>query len=157
MTQLRVNAILLTVVILGISSCKRNDPALSNQLSEEINSLDTRLNTLENLPNFIDGLNDLAEHVEERERGRNRASCILNIRNIHQAVRAHQGLNGLNNSTPLEWKMIIGKNKYIEEIPQCPSGGTYTISPTIPLVGKVAASCSHSNDFDHQPESTEGW
>ena len=87
------------------------------------------------------------------KKGADRAACILNIRNIHQAVRAHQHLNGLKIGDPLDPNEIFGPDKYLAE-PTCPLGHKYTLSKTIPKTGTPAATCEHP---EHHPENTEGW
>lgn len=70
--------------------------------------------------------------------GADRSTCYLNIRNVQQAVRGHQNIFSLNTGDPLTWKII---EDYLAK-PTCPDGGTYTLSPTIPPVGKLACTCS---------------
>lgn len=55
------------------------------------------------------------------KKGADRAACILNIRNIHQAVRANQNLNAKNTADDLLREDIIGDGKYLEVEPQCPT------------------------------------
>ena len=53
-----------------------------------------------------------------------RAACILNIRNIHQAVRADQNLNKKNTTDELVRTTIMGDPEaYIENEPTCPADG----------------------------------
>jgi len=100
------------------------------------------------------------------KKGADRAACILNIRNVHQAVRANQNLNAKNTSDDLERGDIIGTGKYLEAEPVCPTSsqiaaavtesGTvgqpgyvapadavydYVMEATYPNVGTVAATC----------------
>ena len=70
------------------------------------------------------------------KKGANRAACILNIRNIHQAVRADQNLNKKNTSDALVRTVIMGDSEaYIENEPTCPAdGGAYGLVGTYPLI-----------------------
>jgi type II secretory pathway pseudopilin PulG len=94
------------------------------------------------------------------KKGADRAACILNIRNIHQAVRANQNLKGIDVGDPLDTSAIYGTGLYIEVEPTCPSdGGDYSTSSSYPAIGTAAATC---DDFgasveDHAPDSTDGW
>lgn len=81
------------------------------------------------------------------KRSADRAACILNQRNVQQAVRAHQNTESLAIGAPIDWKEIFGPAAYMRE-PVCPAGGTYTYSSTIPAVGVQVVSCSHA----HAPE-----
>jgi type II secretory pathway pseudopilin PulG len=101
------------------------------------------------------------------KKGANRAACILNIRNIHQAVRADQNLNKKNTSDTLVRTTIMGDSEaYIENEPTCPAdGGAYGLVATYPLTGVVAATCTNSGAAgtsgvtDHLPDTndTQGW
>ena len=101
------------------------------------------------------------------KKGANRAACILNIRNIHQAVRADQNLNKKNTSDALVRTVIMGDSEaYIENEPTCPAdGGAYGLVGKYPLTGVVAATCTNSGAAgtsgvtDHLPDvnDTQGW
>ncbi|MBM1135749.1 type II secretion system protein [Verrucomicrobiaceae bacterium 5K15] len=114
------------------------------------------------------------------KKGADRAACILNIRNVHQAVRANQNLKGINTGTTLtmsdEIYSVSGTERYLSE-PTCPTaGGAYTPETTYPEVGTAAVRCAEfgavteeeqtaidagSQDArdltDHVPENTNGW
>ena len=94
------------------------------------------------------------------KKGADRAACILNIRNIHQAVRANQNLKGIDIGDTLDTTTIYGTGLYIEVEPTCPSdGGAYTETATYPTIGTAAASCDDygSTAEDHAPDDTDGW
>jgi hypothetical protein len=100
------------------------------------------------------------------KKGANRAACILNIRNIHQAVRADQNLTKRNVGDDLAVATIMGTaDSYIEVSPSCPTDGIiYTLAPTYPATGTVAATCTNNGEnggtiSDHLPEpgDTTGW
>lgn len=87
------------------------------------------------------------------KKGSDRAACIMNIRNVQQAVRGHQNLKSLDVGTPLDLNDIFGPSGYLPQ-PVCPLGGTYTFTNTIPALGTVICKCSHA---DHVPTGTSTW
>lgn len=101
------------------------------------------------------------------KKGADRAACILNIRNIHQAVRANQNLYNLKPATTdgsfagdaLTKADIVGTaDSYIEDEPLCPHDtSAYTFVANYPAVGTVAVTCTNATSLDHVPASTEGW
>ena len=95
--------------------------------------------------------------VKNYKSGSKRAACILDIRNMHQATRAHQNLNGFSIGDTLKWGDIFGPDNYIAVKPQCPHGGEYILVKTFPAVGTPAARCSHEAKHNHRPETTKGW
>ena len=103
----------------------------------------------------------MAKIIEMTQRsyksGSARETCILNIRNLQQAVRAHQNLQGFRIGDDLHRGDIIGKGKFFEAMPQCPLGGEYILNNKFPTVGNLAAHCPHEGKHNHRPESTEGW
>jgi len=46
-------------------------------------------------------------------KGADRATCLLNQRNIHQAIRANQGLNNKSVGEQIDWDEIFGPEKYL--------------------------------------------
>jgi type II secretory pathway pseudopilin PulG len=94
------------------------------------------------------------------KKGADRAACILNIRNIHQAVRADQNLNNQKEGDAIVGTIMGGADAYFENVITCPAAaagaGNYTIVTTYPATGVVAATCT----FDattHVPDAIEGW
>ena len=87
------------------------------------------------------------------KKGSDRAGCIMNIRNVQQAVRGHQNMKSLDVGTPLDMNDIFGPSGYLPQ-PVCPAGGTYTFTNTIPAVGTVICKCSHA---DHVPADHDDW
>ncbi len=87
--------------------------------------------------------------------GSDRAACIMNTRNVQQAIRGHQNMYNLPIGTPINWDEIFGPNGYMKE-PVCPLGGTYTFATTIPEVGSLACICSIP---EHQmdPDDVKDW
>lgn len=86
--------------------------------------------------------------------GSYRAGCIMNTRNVQQAVRAHHGMNSKNFGELIDWSDIFGPGKFLDQEPVCPAGGTYTFSKVYPQVGKLASTCSHT---DHVPPDYSTW
>jgi len=73
------------------------------------------------------------------KKGADRAACILNIRNVHQAVRAHQNLNGRNISDALVYADEIYAIGAVEAVAAVPA------SPGVPAVPAVAAAPAVEN------------
>lgn len=147
-------------LFLSISSCDKKNSistAQENRLVEKIDALNDRLDGLEKEAHVIAEINDMIRGLEKHRDTQNRASCILNIRNIHQAIRAHQGLKGMNVGQTIRWDNIFGKDKFIELRPTCPHGGDYILMEKMPAVGEVAAKCPHAETLHHKPENHEGW
>ncbi|BDS08495.1 hypothetical protein NT6N_35350 [Oceaniferula spumae] len=112
------------------------------------------------------------------KKGADRAACILNIRNVHQAVRANQNLKGINTGTALnmsteiyntaagtdgDGNAITAVERYLSE-PNCPTDdGLYTAQGVYPEVGIAAVICANNGlasggaISDHAPENTNGW
>lgn len=86
--------------------------------------------------------------------GANRAACLVNISSVQKAVRGYENLNTLNPGASLAWTNIAGTGLYFETQPTCPSGGTYTLSGTIPAEGTAALACSITG---HAPANTANW
>ena len=96
------------------------------------------------------------------KKGSDRAGCILNIRNVQQAVRGEQNMkNAVPGATTLVASNIIGTNGYIPTNPTCPSTGTAYVgatSTTYPLDGVLYATCPNiASLIDHVPSNITGW
>ncbi|HEX5791212.1 MAG TPA: DUF4190 domain-containing protein [Luteolibacter sp.] len=87
------------------------------------------------------------------KKGADRAGCMLNTRNVQQAVRGHQIMKSLKVGDPIDWNDIFGPEGYLSQ-PVCPMGGTYTFVDTYPPDGTLAVSCSHA---DHVPADHSDW
>ena len=87
--------------------------------------------------------------------GSDRAACIMNIRNVQQAIRGHQNMNQISDGAVIDWDKIVGDSDdaYLPK-PVCPLGGTYTFSKVYPKPGQLACTCSHA---DHVPSNHESW
>lgn len=76
-------------------------------------------------------------------KGEEVAECMMNMRNIQQAVRGHQGMKNLAIG-PLDWNDIFGPSGYLPlECSKCPSGLPYRLSKTMPAMGELAAECQN--------------
>ena len=94
------------------------------------------------------------------KRGADRAACILNQRNIQQAVRADQNLNNKGSSAALDSTEICGPGLYLEVAPTCPSDKStaYDWADTIPAIGVRAAECGLLGTCaDHVLQDISGW
>lgn len=92
------------------------------------------------------------------KRGSDRASCIMNIRNVQQAVRSYQNLNGLYDGASIDIVGdLVGNDNFLRTEPLCPTDGTYTYVAVIPDLGTLAVECSLATDERHVPESFAGW
>ncbi len=90
--------------------------------------------------------------------GTNRSGCIMNIRNMQNAVRAYQNTNQLSDGVSLNISTdLIGPGKYILDHPKCPGGGHYTPLNRIPAVGQLVMSCDLETILGHQPTDHEEW
>lgn len=94
--------------------------------------------------------------ITEWKQASDRAGCILNIRNVQQAVRGHNGMNGINpgqdQAAGFLKNALIGPGKFIVNEPVCPAGGRYTwLENRTPYVGELMIRCSipHHNPEDH--------
>jgi type II secretory pathway pseudopilin PulG len=98
------------------------------------------------------------------KKGADRAACILNIRNIHQAVRADQNLENRNSGDAIVGTIlgVAGSGAYFETVITCPSaGGAYTVATTYPPIGTVGADCATLGDATNKhfpdPTTTASW
>ena len=92
------------------------------------------------------------------KRDSDRDACILNIRQVQQAMRSYMGMNAHNPETDVPGfskDTIIGEGKPIASVPVCPAGGTYTwIEGRQPAIGVLSLRCSCP---DHVPPSYSDW
>lgn len=91
------------------------------------------------------------------KKGSDRAGCIMNIRNVQQAVRGHQNMNNLIAGTELvAATKIWGANGYLNA-PNCPGGGGYVPTETVPGPGVLYLTCTLAGTLDHVPTGTGDW
>lgn len=90
--------------------------------------------------------------------GSSRSGCIMNIRNMQNAVRAYQNTHQLSEGVSLNVSTdLIGPGKYILDHPKCPGGGHYTPLNRIPAAGQLVMSCDLESILGHQPSGHEDW
>lgn len=94
--------------------------------------------------------------IPTRKNGSPRAHCIMNQRNLQQAVRHLQEQEHLQPGDPIPWEKIYGdKDKsLIGTKPACPIQGDFTFATVIPARGTQVARCSHP---EHQHADTADW
>ena len=96
------------------------------------------------------------------KKGTDRAGCILNIRNVQQAVRGHQNLFNLAEGAALPRATIYSAtadSAYLKT-PVCPGGGTYDEAVvTVPAVGTLYLPCSKASiaNGNHAPATYSEW
>jgi type II secretory pathway pseudopilin PulG len=77
------------------------------------------------------------------KKGSDRAGCIMNIRNVQQAVRGHANMTNLSIGAGLASTAIIGTNGYLGNNPTCPTDGLgYQYDSTVPPIGTLYAECT---------------
>ena len=91
------------------------------------------------------------------KQGSDRAACILTQRNIQQAVRSYQRMNNLAPGAPLDMKAVISSFQMETFTMNCPAGGTFKFSETIPPTGVLVATCPHADDMGHAPSEHGTW
>ena len=96
------------------------------------------------------------------KKGTDRAGCILNIRNVQQAVRGHQNLFNLAEGAALPRATIYSATAdtaYLKT-PVCPGSGTYDETiVTVPTVGTLYLPCSKASvaNGNHVPTNYSEW
>ncbi len=92
------------------------------------------------------------------KRGSDRAGCIMNIRNVQQALRSHQNLSGVPDGATINITSdLVGADNFLRTEPTCPSDGTYTFASVVPDLGTLAMTCSLAGSDDHEPDFYSGW
>ncbi|MCW1914948.1 hypothetical protein OJ996_15270 [Luteolibacter sp. GHJ8] len=86
------------------------------------------------------------------KKGSDRAACIMNTRNMQQAVRGYQNIHKLKPGDPIPWEKI--HREYVKK-PVC-TGGRYTFAKTIPKVGSLACECDNK-EHHAEPGKTKDW
>jgi len=109
------------------------------------------------------------------KRGSDRAGCIMNIRNVQQAVRGQQNMQNLAVGAALPttkiWKQNVSTTDsnnvttttevdtgFLNQ-PVCPSGGAYdnVSRGLVPAYGSLYIECAYKTSLDHQPTVTSDW
>jgi prepilin-type N-terminal cleavage/methylation domain-containing protein len=94
------------------------------------------------------------------KKGSDRSACIMQIRNVQQAVRSHCNMNAVNPGATVTGlqTLVIGTGKFIEKTPSCPASGTYSYGGnTVPSIGTLYMTCSLSSSDSHVPVSYTDW
>jgi len=92
------------------------------------------------------------------KKGSDRSANIMNIRNVQQAVRAHQNMNGLLEGAALAETVIFGNGTtegYLKE-PTPPSAdiaAAYTYTGTVPAIGTLYITNATGN-AEYAPAAT---
>ncbi len=72
------------------------------------------------------------------KKGSDRSANIMNVRNVQQAVRGHQNMNGLLAGAGLLPGLIFGDSGYLKQPkPPIASVTDYTFESTVPAVGDL--------------------
>jgi len=85
------------------------------------------------------------------KRGSDRAGCLMNIRNLQQAMRGDQNMrNSAPGAAGLLQANIIGANGYITNAPTCPTDKTTTYTlvadGNYPALGSLYATCKQATE-----------
>ncbi len=89
------------------------------------------------------------------KKGSDRSACMMNIRNVQMAIRAHQNMNDIENGETIDWDFILGPSGYMSE-PVCPVHGPYQVSDTYPPLGVTAYTCTGA-DHDIPASDKKDW
>jgi hypothetical protein len=96
--------------------------------------------------------------VESEKKGYDRARCILNCRNVQQAMRSCHSMNGHNPGDVLPTfgaSTLVGPGLFVESMPVCPAGYRYKwVEGRVPVVGELMIRCSCP---EHVPTGIEDW
>ena len=92
------------------------------------------------------------------KRGADRSGCVMNIRNVQQAVRSYQNLEEVDYGAAIDVSGdLVGSGNFIQAEPVCPANGTYSLASTMPEMGTLVMTCSLAVTEDHVPRSYAGW
>jgi hypothetical protein len=104
--------------------------------------------------------------VRAWKRGSDRAGCIMNIRQVQQAVRGYANTNNLAEGTDTDLltpainlqAQLIGTGKYLEQQPLCPGNGLYHLGGNlIPPRGMLYMTCTLAGTDGHVPDDHGSW
>ncbi|MFD0894096.1 prepilin-type N-terminal cleavage/methylation domain-containing protein [Luteolibacter ambystomatis] len=98
------------------------------------------------------------------KKGSDRAGCLMNIRNVQQAIRSYGNMQALTPGATIPasktaTQVLIGSGLFMENAPTCPGNGTYAglDGTTIPNVGSVLLTCNFADGPAHTPTNTGDW
>ena len=106
--------------------------------------------------------------------GSSRTHCVVNIRNVQQAVRCYQNVHGYNPGNPvrpLDGNQSIARQLYDREYIRphtynqvlgtepCPGGGYYNVTDVsqFPAPGELFIECSLAVSQKHTPNISRDW
>lgn len=79
------------------------------------------------------------------KKGSDRATCRMQLAAAQKAVRSQANLQNLAIGATFPTSEAFGPGKALENEPSCPSGGIYTWTESIPLVGSSYGSCDFAD------------
>jgi len=88
------------------------------------------------------------------KKGSDRAANIMNIRNVQQAVRAHQNMQGLLENAPLATTVIFGNGTtegYLKQPTPPAASLTYGYLGNVPPIGTLYLTVSGADAADYAP------
>ena len=101
--------------------------------------------------------------VRAYKTGADRAQCVMNIRNVQNAVRSYSNVEGLRPGQRLGqeiklWDELVGEAQFLEVLPDCPAGGLYgNLGNRIPAFGELYLSCTLGASDGHKPQNLLYW
>ena len=91
------------------------------------------------------------------KKGSDRAGCILNIRNVQQAVRGHANMREMAIGDALvAATSVYGTSGYLKT-PACPALGVYTTLAVVPAIGTLYLTCGLAVTEEHAPAAYTDW
>ncbi len=78
------------------------------------------------------------------KKGSDRASNIMNIRNVQQAVRGHANVNGMMVGALLDVAQIVGSGKYVRFLTPPAVEISYTYGTTVPATGTLYLTATYA-------------
>jgi type II secretory pathway pseudopilin PulG len=90
------------------------------------------------------------------KKGSDKAACLMNQRNVQQAVRSYANLNPTDAAITVD--DLVGPDKFLGSLPLCPGGGTYEANYGA-AAGELAYACSLAAADGHAPsaEDLKNW
>jgi len=106
-----------------------------------------------------EGSDNNRNETHKSKKESDKAGCILNIRNVQQAMRSHANLNNIAIGETLLSTSLIGPGLYMETTPKCPGDkAAYTFGTVVPAVGTLYATCGNATDAaSHVPTTYGDW
>ncbi len=95
------------------------------------------------------------------KKGSDRASNIMNIRNVQQAVRGHANVRGLMPGDPLDVGQIVGSGRYVRNLTPPALEIIYAYGTTVPTIGTLYLNATYAgssaDDYAPTPGSYADW